>query len=151
MIVKTHAGVWGLYLTVYLVVHGVENILNDWPRAVKLFFSFLLLCFVSAVCVQCPALHCPSVVLHVVCVYTLFSSCVQNIVTCCVCLLFLQRWSFPPRCSCWSSLHVQTWLLIALFGAMLYPLCAISVCACVSHSESVWILSQTVLWYRQKS
>lgn len=140
---------------------------------ILLFPLFSSICFVAAVCVPVSITssslpHHHVVLLHVVCVYLLFTPfCSSNLICCeslwskCQFVCFLFVWffwmscfvvSFTLQCLCWTSI-IQTWVwLFPLppFGTMLYPPCALFVCMCVSHSESVWILSQTVLWCPQK-
>lgn len=113
-----------LYLSVYLVVHGVEcqtvNLLPLPPST----------CVVSGVHESC-------------CMWFCLFSCLTPVWICSVCSLSLISGvvlkSFPS-----NSLRV--WCLPSPTlrgGATLQPSCAVRVC----HSESVWICSQTEFWY----
>lgn len=154
-ILKTHVVVWGLYLSVYLDMHGV----TVRSLTVNLLFSIITFTFfASAVWAR---VHFFTVLLHVVSVYLLllpvsilsspavFALCENTTVFVTVySVLDMLFWLEFDMCLCWTTsltlefdrLHCLVWC------HALSILCYI----CMSQSESVWIFSQTELCYLLK-
>lgn len=144
-----------LYLSVYLDVHGVESCQTSDSKPFIFHYSLPFVLCQQSVCRR-PRLHHPVVFLHEVFVYLSFTSCVHNILTCCVDSKMyivhtffgmggrgLRCFEFPivmlvssaPHGE-FDSLHCSVWDHVS------HPPCAIR----VRPIQSLWILSHTVFW-----